>query len=501
MEAETLRPERTGVHLAGKLLGPALILTISSFLLLALSKTAADPDLWGYLAFGRLFWKTGSFPYQDVFSYLPTLHPWVYHEWLTGVLFYPIYQTLGSAGLQLLKYALGLATLTFIYLTARRRGADPLSIFLVFFLIQPLLALGFPPIRAQAFTYCFFALTLYLLERARQTGSWAGLWVLVPLQILWCNLHGGFLSGLGLMALYALGEALSRRPFWPYAGMSLLAGLATLINPYGLQYWSYLLKAVTMPRPQIREWTSLLVHYQKNLFGPAEILYVLAFIFLAVFLIWWARWREPTGLLLLGLTLYLGLRHTRHLAFFLILAGAYLPSLLKSYGETLKSRPIFPALKRLGWKTPLLILTLIFAFQSYRFLRVNPLRIEIPPVPDRPSSWLYYPQSGLDYLRQHRLSGNLLTEFGWGEFLIWNLYPQCRVALDGRYETVYPDEVCQAYFHFFHQPDQFRRFLTDYPPDLILIDSRSRVFAFLSGQPEWQRLQVDAGCALFRRQE
>ena len=50
----------------------------------------ADPDLWGYLAFGRLFWESGYFPFHDVFSYIPTKEIWVYHEWLTGVLFFPI---------------------------------------------------------------------------------------------------------------------------------------------------------------------------------------------------------------------------------------------------------------------------------------------------------------------------------------------------------------------------------------------------------------------------
>jgi hypothetical protein len=40
----------------------------------ALSGTVADPDLWGYLSFGRLFWETGQFPYQDIFAYVPTLN-------------------------------------------------------------------------------------------------------------------------------------------------------------------------------------------------------------------------------------------------------------------------------------------------------------------------------------------------------------------------------------------------------------------------------------------
>jgi len=105
-----------------------LFFSVISFLMLALSKGVADPDLWGYLSFGRLFWHSNKFPYQDVFAYVPTLNPWVYHEWLTGVLFYPLYQILGGPGLQILKYCLILATMGLVYLTARRRGAHPVVV-------------------------------------------------------------------------------------------------------------------------------------------------------------------------------------------------------------------------------------------------------------------------------------------------------------------------------------------------------------------------------------
>ena len=62
-----------------------------SFVLYRMATTVADPDLWGYLSFGRLFWQSPQFPYHDVFSFVPTLPTWVYHEWLTGAVFYPIF--------------------------------------------------------------------------------------------------------------------------------------------------------------------------------------------------------------------------------------------------------------------------------------------------------------------------------------------------------------------------------------------------------------------------
>jgi hypothetical protein len=466
-----------------------------------LSTTTADLDLWGYLAFGRLFWTQGRFPYFDVFAYVPTLKPWVYHEWLTGVLFYPIYRTLGDSGLQILKYALGLATVGATYLTARQRGADLFPTALLLFITAVGMSVGYSAVRAQVFTYFFFALSLYLLETARLTGNWRWLWLLAPIQLVWCNLHGGFLAGLGLVFLYAVGEALSRRPFWPYLGGGLLAGLATLINPYGVKYWSYLAQAVTMPRPEITEWLSLLEGYKQGIVSGNEFYYFLALAAVAFFLAWWARWRETTPALVLLFTLYLAVKHNRHLVFFALSFGAYMPVLLTAYFRELKTRPGFMAwMHRLGGKIPALVLICLILFFTYRFVSRNPLKLEVPsePVVGNKNP-IYYPVGAIDYLKQHRLSGKLLVNFNWGEYCLWKLYPQCRVAIDGRYETVYPENLHKEYFDFLMAREDWRNFLEHYPPDLILIELHSRLYALLSRHPQWRQVYADPGCVLFRR--
>ena len=488
-------------HPLGNLKAAAFLLLITVSLY-CLSTTTADPDLWGYLAFGRLFWGQGQFPYLDIFAYVPTLKPWVYHEWLTGVLFYPLYRTLGAPGLQVLKYAFGLGTAVVIYLTARRRGADSLPTALILFFALLAMSVGYSAVRAQVFTYFFFALFLYLLESARLSGNWRRLWLLVPIQIVWCNLHGGFLAGLGLIFLYALGEALSRRPFRPYLGWFLLAGLATLINPYGLQYWSYLVLAVTMPRPEITEWVSIVAGYQHDILEGREFFYFLSLIAVAVFLALLARWREITPALVLLFTLYQGVTHNRHMVFFAITFGAYMPVLLTAYFQELSARPgVMAWIHRLGRRIPALVVILLTGFYAYRFVSVNPLTLEVPSEPSLVSKTeLYYPVGAIDFIEQRQISGKLLVEFNWGEYCLWRLYPRCLVAIDGRYETVYPENVHKEYFDFLMARKDWRNFLEHYPPNLILIEIRSRVYGLLSGDPDWCQVYADPGCALFRRQ-
>jgi hypothetical protein len=478
-----------------------LFIAFLSSLLVFLSLSRADPDLWGYMAFGRLFWQSPKFPYQDVFSYTPTLNPWVYHEWLTGVLFYPLYQALGAPGLQILKYGLGLATMGLVYLTARLRGAHSIPAALLVVIISSAASELSNPVRAQVFTFCFFALSLYVLERARLRGEWRALLLLPVVQILWCNLHGGFPAGLGLIALYAAGEFIARRPYQPFLLIFFLSLVVTLINPYGLAYWEYIVRAVTMPRPNITEWVSIFRAYQTGLTNFAMIIYLLFLVLTGLLGMWQSRWREVTASLALGATLYLGLKHIRHLIFLWILAAAYLPV---CFNVNVKFFQSCPGLKRLwdikGTKILFLVFLAILSLCNLLlFIDRNPFSLQLPEKPASQENIfsMFYPVGAVNFMKKQGLSGKILTKFEWGEYLIWELYPQSLVAFDGRYETVYPQEVEDKFAAFINALPQWRDFLKDYPPDLILLDKRIKVAELIGKEPHWRQIYEDASCVLF----
>jgi len=472
-----------------------------AYILNYLANTMADPDLWGYLAFGRLFWESGQFPYQDVYAYVPTLNPWVYHEWLTGVIFYPLYEKTGASGLQLLRYIFALLTVALIYLTARQRGADPLGAAAVLFIIVGFLMDGYSPVRAQIFTYFFFVLTLYLLERARKTRQWLVLGVIPLFMIIWCNLHGGFISGLGLIAIYALGEAVTRRPFWPFVVIFVLSGMATLINPYGLKYWSYLLYAVTMPRPEISEWVPIF-RYPWTGLRVVKLAYYASIITFALLLMVWGKWRDITASLALGVTLYQGLAHSRHIVFFLILIGVYIPVIVTPFLQKVISWSRTITLKyRLDWAITIFIILPLTVLQFYKFAHKNVLTLQTPSHQIGVESLIYYPVAAIDFIRAYNLSGKLLISYDWGEYALWQLYPQCRVALDGRYENVYPESLSREYFDFLYARANWQRFLDHYPPDMILIGASSKIRSLLQGESHWKQVFSDSGSALFLRRD
>jgi hypothetical protein len=88
-------------------------------------------------------------------------------------------------------------------------------------------------------------------------------------------MHGGVQAYFGIIAIYTVGEALSRRPWWPYLLLFLLSALSTLINPYGVDYWTYLFQAVTLTRASITEWVSVFDAYRYGISPGSIVFYML----------------------------------------------------------------------------------------------------------------------------------------------------------------------------------------------------------------------------------
>lgn len=472
------------------------------FVLYILSNTRADPDLWGYLAFGRLFWKTGKFPYHDVFAYVPTKEIWIYHEWLTGVLFYPIYKSLGGAGLQLLKYVLGSLTAVLVYMTARQRGARPFPILIALFCVSRLFAYGYSPVRAQVFTYLFFVLYLYILETFRRDRRWQRLLWLVPVQLMWSNLHGGFLAGPGLLFLYGLGESLSGRRCRPFLISFVACGLVTLINPYGINYWKYIIEAVSMDRQHIWEWHSVFRLIREGYPSIAYVDMLSVLVLSSVFLVWWRK-RDWTDVIVLATTACLGVAHFRHQVFFLLAAAVYMPVVFTLFFDDVEAHQHVVGRRYLLKGTvPLIFSACLAVLFGYRFIARSPLALETPPRHDeQDTSRVYYPIGAVKYIKTNDLNGNILPVFGWGEFVIWTLYPSCRVGMDGRYETVYPDDLCKEYWDFHLGRDGWRTFLYKYPHDMVIVKTDSRTHRLLENEPGWKEAYADVGCALFLKEK
>ena len=157
-----------------------------------------DPDLWWHLQAGQDIVQTHSIPKVDTYSFTKAGSEWVAHEWLSEVVMFLIYRASGWGGLLFIFSALIAVTL---YLTYRRCEGKPyvaaLAILLAAASSSPLFG-----IRPQMITFFLAAIVIGLSTRYASDGNSRRLWWLVPMMLLWVNLHAGWALGLGLIGLY-----------------------------------------------------------------------------------------------------------------------------------------------------------------------------------------------------------------------------------------------------------------------------------------------------------
>ncbi len=456
-----------------------------------------DHDLWHRLAAGKLFLKTGAVPVVDIFAYTPTKDLWIDHEWGSGVIFYFIAENFGGWGLGFFKFIMlflaFLPVLTLNRLKSESPGHYNLGFYFIF--IYAVFAGFMNTVRSQVFTYVFFGFWLYFLELVKRGNN--KLLIVFPLMtIIWANMHGGFVAGLGILLLYGLGEFLNKRSSLKYFLTAGVSGLATLINPYGLKYWEFIAEAVMLDRLFITEWRPLEIFANPVfLLGFKVLLLMTIFTLPYIFM---KRFREINWAeaLILIVTCYLSFKHVRHNVFFVIASACYIKdhfySAINYYfsflPEIIKKIPGHGFFSQLNFVKEALIygLIIVTGFLTVMFV---PLKVSV--------SQASFPVKSVEFIKENELTGNLLVLFNWGSYALWKLYPQCKVAIDGRYEEVYHNSLVNESARFHYLGKDWQDFMRNYKTDLILIDKSYPVFEELLNLDDWKIVHQDEISAVF----
>jgi len=443
----------------------------------------ADPDLWGYLNFGRVFWQNG-FPWSDTFSYLPTKPEWIYHEWLTGVIFYKIYKVFDFAGLQFFKYLLGFTTAFIILHVAKRNGASISLSLMGLFLISPLFSLSYSPFITQIFSHLFSAYLFYRVVTDKQKFSFIGFAVFFLIGSLWVNLHGGLVAGIGFAFLWLLGNILQSQKFHNALGsiLALLAG--SFMNPYGYHYWQGIFDEIVVPRPDIPEWWSIFKSLNSNEhFGSTVhlgVLILVAFIGILV-----AKEKRLDKILILFFSALLASLHIRHESLFLIAFACFVPVMFEASVLKLKIQLRISGTAINILKFAILSLSL---FVAIPILNRNILNL------DQEKN---YPTQALRYLREQQFSGNILTELDWGSYITWQLSNSSKVGIDGRYATVFGAEVLEEYFDFLYARQGAADFILKYPHQIAILRSETLGSDILKNSTKWKMVYHDSEARVY----
>lgn len=469
---------------------PVLFLLSIAFTLL---QREADLDIWHRMAVGKIFSLTGNVLYSDIFSYFPTKPLWIDHEWLSGVVFYNIGHFFGDNGILILKILIYFGILILIYkthqLTEESKNKTAVG-FYILILISLTPGIG-SILRCQAFTYLFFTLWIYLLERIRR-GENRLIWIFPATTLLWANMHGGFLAGFGLLAFYAAGEFLNKKNYLKYIGIIALSLPFVFINPYGIKYLTSLILSLSDKRTFIGEWGAFNFFGNVNEFIGFKIfvLIFLASIFYKI--ICKDKKTDRVEIITLFATLYISVEHTRHVVFFSIAAAVFCFKYYLILADMLINKiNIFKnasqhLLSLVAFSKNAFVYFFILTFSVYIII-TSPFVIELSS----------YPTSAVEFIRINKLKGNLLVPFNWGSYALWKLYPQNLVSGDGRFNEPYTYESYLDVYKITFFENDWEKALYKYHHDVILMYKNGKTEKSMLKSKQWKAVYKDKKAVVF----
>lgn len=326
-------------------------------------------DSWLAFVDGRLV-AAHWLPHVDTLTLWTLGREWTDQQWGAHLVLYELADHGGVPVAIFVAIGCVAAALAVAAVTARRLGASPRSAAVG--LMLPLLgAPWLAQVRSQTFALVPFVLVYALLALDARRPRRRVLWVL-PLLVVWANLHGSAVLGAGLAALY--GGRLTGRRATRRRGLLLLAGspLVLLASPYALQLVPYYRLMLFHPplAAFVREWRPPAVG------AATAIFFASAFAATALYgahrarLTSFERWAFP-------LLLVAALTAVRNAVWFELAAAISVPGLLESVwpSRTAPAPPIRRinlAVSSVALVTAVVVGALAFAHVSGRLDRLLP---------------------------------------------------------------------------------------------------------------------------------
>lgn len=172
-------------------------------------------DLGRHLANGRAVWSEPDILFHNAYSYTEPDFRFINHHWLYGVIVYPIYRLAGFVGLSLFNILIILAAFSLAFYIARQKislyaldifgRAKVDGFFLASLISLPVILLLSErvEIRPEIISYLLIISVYALLDSTEKTKRYRRLWLLLPLFVLWANIHIYFFMGLALIGFKA----------------------------------------------------------------------------------------------------------------------------------------------------------------------------------------------------------------------------------------------------------------------------------------------------------
>ncbi len=486
---------------------------------------------------GQFILATHAIPRVDPFSSSLHGHAWFAWEWLYDVLVGWLDGLSGLNGVVLLTALIIAGVFSWSFRLLLRRGAN-VFIALILVLLAASAAMIHFLARPHVVSWLFTVAWFWILESSEIDGNsgrgssnpacsardrhWL-LYLLPLLMVVWVNLHGGFLIGFALLAIYWAGAAWQ----WSRLGLSLtgerfedivrtiktgqrlrsltLTGIlsvaATLLNPYGfrlhIHIYDYLSNHFLMDH--IDEFQSPNFHYVAQKCFAALLL--LTLVALAAKGYKFQKVSPSEGLVVI-FAVYSGLYASRNIPvsslLLILLIGPWLSAALArskrfAYVDFLRRMETIELnLKGHLWPVAAIVLTCWVAMHSGNLGAARLM--------DAHFESKRFPAAAVDYLETRSIRGAIAAPDYWGGYFIYRLYPRAKVVIDDRHDF-YGEEFLKSYLKMVHVEPGWDGFLQEYPAQYVVVPKNSALANILHETATWRASYQDDVAAVFEPAE
>jgi hypothetical protein len=470
---------------------------------------------------GQSMLQTHSITRVDPFSATMSGHAWFAWEWLYDVFIAGVHQWLGLNGVVFVTAAVMATTFALVFRLAIRRGGSlPIVLFMM------VLSLGASAVhflaRPHVFSWLFTVVWFGLLDSAQGSRSASRRIFFLPLlMLLWVNLHGGFVVGFALLAVYTIGAGIeyitrpeqrheTRQRLKRLGLVSLLSLLASFVNPYGynlhLHIYHYLSDKFLMN--QVSEFRSPDFH------GAAQQLFAVLLLITIVAVASARQQQPPARLLVTLLAAYSGLYASRNLpvsSILLTLIAAPILSTTFAAGASNQeiARWLHSALSRLqdfgtrmgrlehdfrGHVWPMIVLVLGIA------VCMNAGRLQSTQLLNADFDDKRFPVEAAEVIIRRDIREPIFCPDQWGGYLIYKLYPRTKVLVDDRHD-LYGDQFFKDYLKVIYLQPDWSKILDKRHVDWILVQKDSSLGTMLELTSGWKLIHADQTAVLFHREK
>ncbi len=470
-----------------------------TFLIFCQQINLTSLDLGRHIKNGQMIWQDKDVLYKNFYSYTEPDFPFANHHWLSGIIFYFIYLTGGFKLLSIFNILIALLTVSLIFYHACKRS----NFWLAAFLILPVVLIMSErtDIRPEIFSYLFLVVIFYLLNKFRKTNNYKYLIWLLPIQLVWINLHIYFFLGLFLICLVLLEKLITNlikshsiiisfKNYQKLIYITIACFVVSLANPHwlkGLLYPFNILKKygyeiVENKSPLYLE--NLMINYNISIFKILVVILVISYVVLFIVKIKTKkRFFDFNGfnIFYIGLTVFFvfsAFFAIRNLPIFALMTLPIAAGNFYSFKQIIKNKnKLITNEKIINLSIPIFIfilyivsfLWLIRDLNGNNYYLKNKLGLGLVSNSEDP----------LNFFNDNNLAGPIFNNYDFGSTLAFWLYPQEKIFVDNRPEAYSPEFFTDTYKPMQADEKKWEEFSAKYNINLIY-------FSHTDGTP-WAR--------------